>query len=109
MTFFALATALAMMVDAPLLDRLLLIVSAAPIAVLVNVVRITATGLAYHAWGPGSTAAKAIFHDLAGWIMMPLALFLLWLEMRFLNRLFIEEPEARPLPLSLSSTLKPRT
>jgi exosortase len=106
MTFFALATALAMVANAPLVDRLLLVVSAAPIAVLANVARITATGLAYHWWGAGSPAGRAILHDLAGWLMMPLALVLLYLEMRFLSRVFFEEPESRPLPLALTPRLE---
>jgi exosortase len=101
MTFFALATALALVIQAPLGDRLVLVASAAPIAVLANVVRITATGLAYHLGGVDSAAARAILHDLAGWLMMPLGLALLYLELRFLNRLFVEEPERRPLPLAL--------
>ncbi len=101
MTFFALATAMALLSQAPLLDRLAVVCSAAPIAVLVNVTRITATGLAYHHWGADSPAARAIFHDLAGWLMMPLALSLLYLEMRFLNHLFVLEPERQPLPLVL--------
>ena len=42
-TFFALATATAMVVRAPLLDRLVLVVSAIPIAVIANITRITAT------------------------------------------------------------------
>jgi len=101
MTFFALATAMALVVQAPLLDRILLVVSAAPVAVLANVTRITATGLAYHSWGADSPAAQAILHDLAGWLMMPLAMGLMYLEMRFLYHLFTEAPERRPLPLAL--------
>ena len=92
MTFFALATALAMIVDAPLHDRLILIASAIPIAVLANVIRITATGIAYWLAGRDSAVAKMIYHDLAGWLMMPLALAMLWLELKFLRNLFVGEP-----------------
>src|SRR5207247_2117523 len=46
MTFFALATAMALAIRAPAVDRLVLVVSAVPIAVLANVMRITATGVA---------------------------------------------------------------
>ncbi len=77
----------------------MLVGSAVPVAVAANVARITATGLAYYAWGQHSAAAHAIFHDLAGWLMMPLALALLWLELRLLDRLFVEQAAARPLPL----------
>jgi exosortase len=101
MTFFALATALAMIVDAPLHDRLILIGSAIPIAVLANVLRITATGIAYWLAGRDSAVAKIIYHDLAGWLMMPLALAMLWLELKFLTNLFLDEPIGRDAPLPL--------
>ena len=98
MTFFALATALALVIRAPLFDRLFLIVSAVPIAVIANVLRITGTGIAYaHSH---SEAAHAIMHDLAGWLMMPIALLLLGLETWFLARLFYQET-AKPLTISL--------
>jgi exosortase len=100
MTFFALATALAMAVNAPLRDRIVLIASAAPIAICANVIRITATGVAYHLAGKESAVAKMIYHDLAGWFMMPLALVMLWLELKFLANLFIEEPELAPSNLA---------
>ena len=43
-----------------------------------------------------------IYHDLAGWLMMPLALAMLWLELKFLMNLFVGAPidHAAPLPLS---------
>jgi exosortase len=99
MTFFALATAMAMIVHASLTDRLILIASAIPIAILANVIRITATGYAYHLGGRDSQLAQMIYHDLAGWLMMPLAVAMLWLELQLLSRLFLEESEAAPLPL----------
>lgn len=89
MTFFALATAMALVIDRPLLDRLVLVVSAIPIAVIVNVLRITLTGAA-HIWF-GREIGHALMHDLAGWIMMPAALVLLWLELVFLKNLLLEE------------------
>lgn len=101
MTFFALATALAMIVNAPWHDRLALIASAIPIAVVANVIRITATGIAYDLGGRDSPVAQLIYHDLAGWLMMPLALAMLWLELKLLANLFVELPEAAPLPLAM--------
>jgi exosortase len=83
MIFFALATAMAILVRRPLLDRLVILLSAAPIAIVANVFRITATGLAQEWFGP--EAAQKIFHDWAGWMMMPLALALLWLELGALS------------------------
>jgi exosortase len=94
-TFFALATAMALVVRAPLADKLVIIVSAIPIALVVNIVRITATGVAHYTVGSGF--ANLIMHDLAGWLMMPLALVLLWLELRFLGRLLVIKEARRPL------------
>jgi exosortase len=100
MTFFALATAMALIVNASWPNRLVLVVSAIPIAILANVARISATGVAYHLGGKESELAKMIYHDLAGWLMMPLALAMLWLELKFLANLWIAEPTQTPLALS---------
>ena len=96
MTFFALSTAVAMVVQRPFTDKLVIAASAIPIAVIANVVRITATGIFHREWGQ---EAGAILHDWAGWLMMPLALGLLWLELRFLDRLLLETSAPAPLPI----------
>jgi exosortase len=95
MTFFAISTAMALVLRGPLVDRIVVLVSAVPIAVVANVVRITATGIAYYHLGADSEVGRAIMHDLAGWLMMPLALALLWLEWCYLQRLFpaVERPQ----------------
>jgi len=87
-TFFALATGMAMVLERPLHEKILLVVSAAPVALLANVARITVTGLLSET--VSLEAADTFFHDLAGWFMMPLALGLLWLELLLFSRLLIE-------------------
>ena len=89
--FFALSTAVAMVVHRPLWEKILIVASAVPIAVVVNVIRITATGVLYDS--VSSQAAKAVSHDLAGWLMMPLGLLFLQAELSLLKRLLIT-----PLP-----------
>lgn len=102
MTFFALATALVLILQAPLADRIVLIVSAIPIAVLANVARVTITGVAFYETGDESV--QQTLHDMAGLgIMMPLALLLFWLELCFLRRLLLP-PAAREQPLALLGT-----
>jgi len=91
--FFAFATAVALIVKRPLWVKLLLVASAVPIALLVNVLRITATGVLYEL--VNGQVAKLVFHDLAGWLMMPIALLILGLELQFLKRLVISSH--RPL------------
>ena len=106
MTFFALATALAMIVNASLKDWLILLASAIPIAILANVIRITATGIAYYLGGKDSPVADMIYHDLAGWLMMPMAVAMLWLELKFLANLFVDTSDAAPLPLMMGQRSK---
>jgi exosortase len=81
--FFALSAAVALLVRRPLWERLFLVASAVPIALLANVTRITVTGMLHEVAGP--ELADLVFHDLAGWLMMPLALGLLWVELRLLS------------------------
>lgn len=66
-------------------ERVVLVLSAPPIAVVANVLRITLTGILYEK--AGREWAEMIFHDLFGWFMMPLAVILLWLEMLLLSML----------------------
>jgi exosortase len=85
-TFFALATAIAMLLRSsawPL--RAALVASAVPVAILANVCRITVTGLLYSA--SQDQLARIVFHDVAGWLMMPLAIALLLGELHVLRRL----------------------
>ena len=92
--FFALSTALALVIRRPLWQKLVLVVSTVPIALVVNVLRITVTGVLFEAdWGE---AANAVFHDLAGWLMMPVALAFLGLELKFLTHLVTDASAAGP-------------
>jgi exosortase len=88
MIFFALATAVAMVIRRPLWEKLLIIASAIPIALVANLARITATGMLYE-WG-GSTLSRHAIHNWAGYSMMPLGLALLLLELTYLKHLLIE-------------------
>jgi exosortase len=110
--FFALATAFALLLRRPLVIRLLLVLSAAPIALIANIVRITATGVLHET--VGSEVANLVFHDLAGWLMMLLALGLLGLELLVLQRLIVvidpataEEQSRTPAAFGLSNAFVP--
>ena len=93
-TFFALATAVALFIDRPWIDRAVVVLSAAPIAVVANVARITVTALAQEWISP--EAAHYLFHDLAGWLMMPLALVILWAELRLVSFLLVTPTALKP-------------
>jgi exosortase/archaeosortase family protein len=59
-----------------------------PVAVVTNVLRITATGLAY-TFDPSKDAMHTL-HDVFGWLMMPVGLGLLAAELWALNRLVVK-------------------
>lgn len=100
-TFFALAAAVAVLAERrTVAERILIVLSAAPIAVLANVVRITVTGVLHEA--ARSDLARVVFHDLAGWLMMPLALLVLLAELFVLGRAVVpvappDRPKAVPV------------
>lgn len=97
MIFFALATAVAMLSKKALWEKLLIVASAVPIAIIANVARITVTGILHET--AGHDLANLVFHDLAGWLMMPFGLLLLWAELKLLSNLFIIEQEVPLAPL----------
>jgi len=84
--FFALTTAVALLTKSDITDKILIVLSALPIAIVANVTRITLTAVLHDVAG---RAVADGFHDVAGWFMMPLALAMLWLEMQLLARLLV--------------------
>ena len=99
--FFALATGVALVSRRTSLERIVVIASAIPIALIANVARITLTGVLHET--VGERIANLVYHDLAGWLMMPLALALLGIELQVLSRLTVE---ATP-PLRAASLPQP--
>lgn len=95
--FVALSTAMALLARRPLLDKLILLVSAIPIAVISNILRITATGILHET--TSSETANVFFHDLGGWLMMPLGLLFLAVEVKLLSHLFVDPPPQPQQPV----------
>jgi exosortase len=93
-TFFTFSTGVAMLIRKPWLEKMCIVLSAIPIALLTNIIRITATGVMYQ---NHKEFAHMFFHDLAGWFMMPVCLAFLGLELWILNRLIIEGRQSKPL------------
>lgn len=89
--FSAITFAAACLVRAALWERFVIVLSAVPIGIAANVARITVTGLAHEYIG--AEAADRIFHDLAGWLMMPLAIGILAGLLYLFSVLFPERPE----------------
>jgi exosortase len=70
-------------------EKLMVLLGIVPIAIAANVLRITATGLAYVSLTDHN--ALEFCHDLFGWLMMPVGLALLGLEVWVLKRLVVSE------------------
>jgi exosortase len=121
------AVTVTVLADRPRWEKVVLVLSIVPIALISNILRITATAWCYHQFG---TSAKFlgwtvddIEHAVAGWAMMPIALALVWVEQRLMGWLVIEEdaerrPAVRPLvpmayggavPLKPAGKDKPRS
>jgi exosortase len=104
--FLALATAVAILIQRPWFDRLVIMLSAIPIAIIANCLRIAATAFAYQM--AGREMGDFIFHDLAGWIMMPLALGMMWIVLKLID--FVLPPsEDDDAPLALAGLGTPTT
>jgi exosortase len=107
LAFVALCTAVAMVVRRRWVEKSIVVASAAPIALAVNVLRITATGVLYET--AGKRWGDLVFHDLAGWLMMTLALVLvafeLWLMGRLMNDASLAE-RSRTFPLAPAAAME---
>lgn len=77
MSLMASVTAITLLVPMARWKRISLMIAALPIAILCNVLRIAATAVCYETLG--SATGKHIAHDVAGWLMMPMALALIGL------------------------------
>lgn len=97
--FFAISTAFAILSRRTLLEKVILTFIAPIIAVVCNVVRISSTGILLAT--SHNELAHTVYHDLAGWLMMPMALGMLWLLLKFLDHLIVEEL-AKPTPKALA-------
>jgi exosortase len=84
----ALASAYLMFSRRPWWQKALLCVAAIPVAVLANVIRITATALMYE--HISTEAGKAFSHDAAGWVTNCVAALLFALVLWLFSRMFTE-------------------
>jgi len=100
-TFVALSVGMALVVNRPLLDRIVLVLSAIPVALVANIARITLTGVLHETIG-GQIADK-FYHDVAGWVMIPFALVLYWCEIWIFSRILVEV-EPTPVLIGVSSS-----
>jgi exosortase len=67
-------------------QKCLVLLAALPVAIVANVMRIVATGILYQY--VSSEAGHRFSHDIAGFVMIPLAAAILWMLLMYLDRLF---------------------
>ena len=97
MTLTATVTATICLISLPTWKRICLLLSVVPIALFSNMIRIVATGWCYYLLtGP---RGKEWAHDVTGWLMMPLALVLVGLELGILSWLVPKESEDEDKPI----------
>ena len=94
MVFMAITVAAAILSDRPRWEKLVILLSSVPIALICNIARIVATAAAHHFLG--SRMADLIFHDLSGWLMIVMGLALLAAELRIFDWLFVEVEDRSP-------------
>lgn len=95
--FVAVCVAAAFIMRRPLLDRILVVVSAPLNALAANIIRITVTGVLHEL----NLVGTNMQHDLAGWLMMPAAVLLVWVELYFLDRILVPQSDAAPVVVSV--------
>lgn len=94
-TFSAFAAGAVLTLDRTRFEKLLIVLGVVPIAVATNVLRITATGVAHTLTADKDT--QHFVHDLHGWLMMPVGLGLLGLQLWALGRLVTEAAPRSPV------------
>jgi exosortase len=89
MAFLALGVAMAYLHDRRIWQRLVLMASTIPIAILCNIVRVVITAFIYVLWDP--RYAQGIYHDMLGMAMLPLAFGLYGALAWFMSNLVVDE------------------
>ena len=77
------------MMDKSWWKRLFIILSAIPLAIFVNLLRVTGTGILAHFYG--GEVARSFLHDFSGLAVFAFGLILLFLEYLILNKLRIRQ------------------
>jgi exosortase len=95
-TFAAFAVGAVLLMRRTRFEKMMVLLGIVPIAILANVLRITATGLGL-VW-IADAKTNDFLHDLHGWLMMPVGLALLGVEVWVLRKLVLDD--VRPAPYS---------
>ena len=99
MAFVALGVAMAYLHQRPIWQRVVLVLTTIPIAILCNVVRVIITALIYILGDP--RYAQGIYHDTLGLLMLPLAFGLYGAIAWFMSNLYTEEEDEQAAPVTV--------
>lgn len=91
MLFLAITVGASFLIKRPFWEKAFVALSALVIGVITNILRITVTAVLYEY--VSAEWAERVFHDLAGWLMMPAATGLLYLELFVLSKLLVAPAE----------------
>src|SRR6185295_970704 len=88
-TFAAFSAGAVLLMQRSRFEKLMVLLGIIPIAIASNVLRITATGFSY-IWFTNKDTVDFL-HDFHGWMMMPVGLALLGLEVWVLKKLVLDD------------------
>ena len=101
--FCAMCVALVFLIERPWWDKFIILLSAVPIALMSNVIRIVLTALLYLIVGADNHDVHKIVHDGAGLFMMVIGMGLLWIEWQIISRLTVPEEMGQVHPVGASA------
>ncbi|MHC4117529.1 MAG: exosortase/archaeosortase family protein [Planctomycetota bacterium] len=90
MAFVIVAAFMAYMVKRSRLQKAFLLLSSVPVAVACNILRLCVTAILFLI--ASTEVAEKFFHDFAGFVMMPVAVLLMFAELWLMDRLIVPEP-----------------
>jgi exosortase len=99
--FIIAAALIAYLVKRPRWQKAILLVSSIPVAVICNVIRIFI--MAILMLYVDSEVLQKFFHDISGFVMIAIAVSLLFGEIRLMDRLIVSEPSPKPGQVILST------
>ena len=91
MSFFVITALVVLLMRRKLWEKLAVLFSSLPIALLCNTIRLTITAIAFTVLAGKNW--EEIFHDFGGYAMMPMAVMIVVFELWFLNKLTVTTQE----------------